>query len=229
MAAHGSPYVATTSIGYANDMIKKVKKAADIIGPTYIHTHAPCPTGWGFSSSKTIEIAKMAVETGLFPLYEMEYGEITNVPVASYTGYASPSVETIECRATNTKEYTYTPSDYTVTVNDKDTHGTIIETRNVSCTYGESITITAETYTGYNSPSSETITCNTSNTVNMTYTPKTYDVTITDNSSNGNTLGTRTESCRSTFASYHKQAYSSSTFCCRPCCSCIAKTNSCLN
>ena len=79
MAAHGSPYVATTSIGYANDMIKKVKKAADIIGPTYIHTHAPCPTGWGFSSSKTIEIAKMAVETGLFPLYEMEYGEITNV------------------------------------------------------------------------------------------------------------------------------------------------------
>lgn len=79
MAAHGSPYVATTSIGYANDMIKKVKKAADIVGPTYIHTHAPCPTGWGFSSSKTIEIAKMAVETGLFPLYEMEYGEITNV------------------------------------------------------------------------------------------------------------------------------------------------------
>lgn len=79
MVAHGSPYVATTSIGYANDMIKKVKKAADIFGPTYIHAHAPCPTGWGFDSSKTIEIAKMAVDTGLFPLVEIENGEITNV------------------------------------------------------------------------------------------------------------------------------------------------------
>ncbi len=79
MAAHGSPYVATTSIGYASDMIKKVKKAADIQGPTYIHSHSPCPTGWGFDSSKTIEIAKMAVETGLWPLIEIENGEVTNV------------------------------------------------------------------------------------------------------------------------------------------------------
>lgn len=79
IAAHGSPYVATTSIGYANDMIKKVKKAANIIGPTYIHAHAPCPTGWGFDSSKTIEIAKMAVDTGLWPLLEIENGEITHV------------------------------------------------------------------------------------------------------------------------------------------------------
>lgn len=79
MAAHGSPYVATASIGYANDMIRKVKKAADTIGPTYIHAHAPCPTGWGFDSSKTIEIAKLAVDTCLWPLYEMENGEITQV------------------------------------------------------------------------------------------------------------------------------------------------------
>lgn len=79
MAAHGSPYVATTSIGYANDMIRKVKKAAETVGPTYIHSHAPCPTGWGFDSSKTIEIAKLAVETCLWPLYEMEDGEVTQV------------------------------------------------------------------------------------------------------------------------------------------------------
>ncbi|MDV0447832.1 Oxalate oxidoreductase subunit beta [Methanosarcinaceae archaeon Ag5] len=79
MAAHGSPYVATTSIGYANDMIKKVKKATDVVGPTYIHAHAPCPTGWGFDSSKTIEIAKLAVDTCLWPLFEMEDGVVTSV------------------------------------------------------------------------------------------------------------------------------------------------------
>ena len=79
MAAHGSPYVATTSIGFANDMIRKVKKATDTVGPCYIHAHAPCPTGWGFDSSKTVEIAKLAVECCLWPLYEMEYGEVTAV------------------------------------------------------------------------------------------------------------------------------------------------------
>lgn len=79
MAAHGSPYVATTSIGFPRDMMRKVKKATEIVGPTYIHSHAPCPTGWGFDGSKTIEIAKLAVETCLWPMYEMENGEITQV------------------------------------------------------------------------------------------------------------------------------------------------------
>lgn len=79
MVAHGSPYVATTSIGYANDMIKKTKKAADTVGSTYIHAHAPCPTGWGFDSSKTIEMAKLAVDCCLWPLYEIENGEVTAV------------------------------------------------------------------------------------------------------------------------------------------------------
>jgi len=79
MAAHGSPYVATTSIGYPRDMMRKVKKATEIVGPTYIHAHAPCTTGWGFDTSKTLEIAKLAVETCLWPLYEMENGEITQV------------------------------------------------------------------------------------------------------------------------------------------------------
>nr|WP_321496953.1 pyruvate synthase subunit PorB [uncultured Methanolobus sp.] len=79
MVAHGSPYVATTSIGFPKDMINKVKKAVDIEGPTYIHSHAPCTTGWGFDTSKTVEVAKMAVNTGLWPLYEVEEGEITKV------------------------------------------------------------------------------------------------------------------------------------------------------
>lgn len=79
MVAHGSPYVATTSIGFPRDMIRKVKKATETVGPTYIHTHAPCPTGWGFDGSKTIELAKLAVETCLWPMYEVENGEISQV------------------------------------------------------------------------------------------------------------------------------------------------------
>jgi len=79
IAAHGSPYVATASISYAPDMMKKVKKAAQIKGPTYVHVHAPCSTGWKFDGSKTIEVGKLAVETALWPLYEMENGEITTV------------------------------------------------------------------------------------------------------------------------------------------------------
>ncbi|MHC1575834.1 MAG: pyruvate synthase subunit PorB [Methanosarcinaceae archaeon] len=79
IAAHGAPYIATTSIGYPKDMIRKVKTAIDTEGPTYIHAHSPCTTGWGFDSSKTVEIAKLAVETALWPLYEMEDGEVTKV------------------------------------------------------------------------------------------------------------------------------------------------------
>jgi pyruvate ferredoxin oxidoreductase beta subunit len=79
MAAHGSPYVATASVAYAPDMIRKVKKAAEVKGPTYVHVHAPCCTGWRFEGSKTIEVGKLAVETAMWPLYEMENGVITNV------------------------------------------------------------------------------------------------------------------------------------------------------
>ncbi|AKB28833.1 Pyruvate:ferredoxin oxidoreductase, beta subunit [Methanosarcina siciliae C2J] len=79
MAAHGSPYVATTTIGYPRDMMRKVKKATEIVGPTYVHAHAPCTTGWGFDTSKTLEVARLAAETCLWPLYEMENGHITQV------------------------------------------------------------------------------------------------------------------------------------------------------
>jgi pyruvate ferredoxin oxidoreductase beta subunit len=76
MAAHGVPYVATASIAYPADLIKKVKKAADIRGPRYIHIHAPCPTGWGFPESKTVEMARLAVQTGSWALYEIENGKL---------------------------------------------------------------------------------------------------------------------------------------------------------
>jgi pyruvate ferredoxin oxidoreductase beta subunit len=79
IAAHGSPYVATASVAYAPDLMKKVKKAAAVKGPTYVHVHAPCCTGWKFEGSKTIEVGRLAVETAMWPIYEMEDGEVTGV------------------------------------------------------------------------------------------------------------------------------------------------------
>jgi pyruvate ferredoxin oxidoreductase beta subunit len=74
-AAHGIPYAATACPSYPFDLINKVKKAADMKGPAYIHILAVCPTGWRTASDKGIEIGRLAVETGLFPLYEVEYGK----------------------------------------------------------------------------------------------------------------------------------------------------------
>ncbi len=74
IAAHGIPYVATASAAFPLDLYDKVKKATTISGPKYIHVHTPCPPGWGFESRLTIKVGKLAVETGLFDLYEIENG-----------------------------------------------------------------------------------------------------------------------------------------------------------
>lgn len=76
LVAHGSPYVATCSIAYPNDVIKKVDRAVTTEGPTYVQIHTPCCTGWGFDGSKTVELAKMAIESGLWVNYEMVGGKI---------------------------------------------------------------------------------------------------------------------------------------------------------
>jgi len=78
-ASHLIPYVASASVGFPQDLIRKVKKALQIKGPKYIQVHVPCPLGWGFSSDKTLEIAKLAVQTGLYPLVEYENGKLINV------------------------------------------------------------------------------------------------------------------------------------------------------
>lgn len=75
MAAHGVPYVATASIAYPEDFMRKVKKASEVDGPAYIHLNQPCTTGWGYSPSKTIELGRLAVETGSWALYEIENGD----------------------------------------------------------------------------------------------------------------------------------------------------------
>lgn len=77
MMAHNVPYVATASIGNIQDFINKFEKAKRIKGFRYIQVFTPCPTGWRHDTSKTIEIAKLAVETGMWTLYECENGKVT--------------------------------------------------------------------------------------------------------------------------------------------------------
>ncbi len=77
--AHGIPYVATASIHDLHDLEYKVEKAMKFRGARYIEVFVTCPLGWGSKSADTIKIARLAVETGLFPLFEAEYGEITGV------------------------------------------------------------------------------------------------------------------------------------------------------
>lgn len=75
LAAHGSPYLASASIGYPQDAFRKLKTAIKTKGPTFVNLLSPCPTGWRFPTSKSIEIAKLAVLTGLVPLYEIINGK----------------------------------------------------------------------------------------------------------------------------------------------------------
>jgi len=74
VAAHNIPYVASACPSYPFDLMNKVKKGAEIKGPAYIHVFAPCPTGWRVPPDSTIGIGRLAVETGVFPLYEVENG-----------------------------------------------------------------------------------------------------------------------------------------------------------
>jgi len=73
--AHKIPYVATACPSYPFDLLDKVKKGLDMKGPAYIHVLSVCPTGWRSSPDQTIEIGRLAVETGIFPLYEVVNGE----------------------------------------------------------------------------------------------------------------------------------------------------------
>jgi pyruvate/2-oxoacid:ferredoxin oxidoreductase beta subunit len=76
MAAHGIPYAATASIAYPEDLIAKLGKAKSIRGTKFIHLYASCPTGWRHSSEVSVEVARMAVKSRLFALYEVFDGEI---------------------------------------------------------------------------------------------------------------------------------------------------------
>ncbi|MEM0344113.1 MAG: 3-methyl-2-oxobutanoate dehydrogenase subunit beta [Thermoplasmata archaeon] len=76
MQAHKIPYAATVSPAFPEDMIKKVEKAKMARGFRFIHALSPCPPGWRVDPSLTIEVARLAVDTRMFPLYEIEDGKV---------------------------------------------------------------------------------------------------------------------------------------------------------
>ena len=78
-ADHGIPYVATATVDDFRDLQRKVKTALSIEGPKYIHILAPCPLGWGHHGELTVQICRLAKDTGLFPIYEIIDGKLANV------------------------------------------------------------------------------------------------------------------------------------------------------
>ena len=77
VSAMGAPYAATASVGYLDDYATKVEKASHIHGTKFIHVLAPCPTGWGSPVDATVELAREAVDCGLWRLAECEGGVVT--------------------------------------------------------------------------------------------------------------------------------------------------------
>jgi pyruvate ferredoxin oxidoreductase beta subunit len=89
--AHNIPYVATATVADLHDLERKVIKAMSIHGARYIQINVPCPLGWGASACDTIKLARLAVESGLWPVFEAEHGRVTHarkirrqVPVREY-------------------------------------------------------------------------------------------------------------------------------------------------
>jgi len=89
--AHEIPYVATATVADLRDLEAKVARAMSIHGARYLHILVPCPLGWGAASQDTIKLARLARETGLFPVFEAVHGEVTavtkirhRVPVEEY-------------------------------------------------------------------------------------------------------------------------------------------------
>jgi pyruvate ferredoxin oxidoreductase beta subunit len=76
--AHDIPYVATATVANLRDLEAKVERAMTLHGARYIHVLVPCPLGWGTASNETIKIARLAVETGLFPVFEGGNGAVTD-------------------------------------------------------------------------------------------------------------------------------------------------------
>ncbi|MBI2569056.1 MAG: 3-methyl-2-oxobutanoate dehydrogenase subunit beta [Candidatus Schekmanbacteria bacterium] len=91
MAAHKTPYVATASVAYPEDLMRKVRRAAETRGTTFVHVLSPCPPGWRIDSEASIRIARLATDSKVFPIYEVENGEKyqinvkpRDIPVAEY-------------------------------------------------------------------------------------------------------------------------------------------------
>ena len=77
--AHEIPYVATATVAELRDLEYKVERAMSFRGARYLHVFVPCPLGWGADSADTIKLARLVKETGMFPVFEAERGEVTEV------------------------------------------------------------------------------------------------------------------------------------------------------
>jgi pyruvate/2-oxoacid:ferredoxin oxidoreductase beta subunit len=90
MRAHNIPYIATASIAFPYDLYKKVEKAKKIKGTRFLHILSPCPPGWRTESDISVELARLAVDTKFFPIYEIENGKLKlnympkGIPVKEY-------------------------------------------------------------------------------------------------------------------------------------------------
>jgi pyruvate ferredoxin oxidoreductase beta subunit len=89
--AHEIPYVATATVAELRDLEAKVQTAMEIRGARYLHVFVPCPLGWGSASKDTIRVARLAKESGIFPVFEARDGEVSavskirrQVPVEDY-------------------------------------------------------------------------------------------------------------------------------------------------
>jgi pyruvate/2-oxoacid:ferredoxin oxidoreductase beta subunit len=74
LALHLVPFVATASVAYPEDLTAKIQYGKRLKGFKFMHIHAPCPTGWGFEPKDAIKVSRLTVESGLWPLYEIENG-----------------------------------------------------------------------------------------------------------------------------------------------------------
>ncbi len=93
MAAHRIPYAATASIAFPDDFISKLRKAARMQGTRFFHVLATCPTGWRIPSDQAVKMARLAVYTNVFPLYEIENGESYRITAKSRNLPAKEYVE----------------------------------------------------------------------------------------------------------------------------------------
>jgi pyruvate ferredoxin oxidoreductase beta subunit/2-oxoisovalerate ferredoxin oxidoreductase beta subunit len=84
MAAHRIPYVATVSLAHAEDAVRKMRTALDARGFRFLHILSPCPTGWKSEPADGVELVRLAVKSGLYPVYEVFDGRrvVVNVPSA---------------------------------------------------------------------------------------------------------------------------------------------------
>ncbi len=91
IGAHRIPYAATASVAYPSDLKTKVRRGIEIEGAAFLLVHSPCPLGWGHDGALSIEVARLAVQSGVFPLIEMERGRMVSAmrirdvrPVSGY-------------------------------------------------------------------------------------------------------------------------------------------------